>query len=155
MALACFVSCELMNVPARFPLFCCRRARDESAVEGLQAGADDYLVKPFSARVLLARVRTHLELARLRREWTVALERQVQERTAELLQTCQDLEVEVAERKKAERKLLETQQVVMQQERLRALGEMASGIAHDINNAISPAALYTESLLEREPGLSE
>lgn len=31
---------------------------------------------------------------------------------------------------------------------------MASGIAHDINNAISPVALYTESLLEREPGLS-
>jgi CheY-like chemotaxis protein len=32
---------------------------------------------------------------------------------------------------------------------------MASGIAHDINNAISPVSLYTESLLEREPGLSE
>ncbi|MGH8205770.1 MAG: hybrid sensor histidine kinase/response regulator, partial [Steroidobacteraceae bacterium] len=31
----------------------------------------------------------------------------------------------------------------------------ASGIAHDINNAISPVSLYTESLLEREPGLSE
>ena len=31
---------------------------------------------------------------------------------------------------------------------------MASGIAHDINNAISPVALYTESLLESEPGLS-
>ena len=31
---------------------------------------------------------------------------------------------------------------------------MASGVAHDINNAISPIALYTESLLEREPGLS-
>jgi CheY-like chemotaxis protein len=31
---------------------------------------------------------------------------------------------------------------------------MASGIAHDINNAISPIALYTESLLEREPDLS-
>lgn len=43
----------------------------------------------------------------------------------------------------------------MQQERLCALGQMASGIAHDINNAISPVALYTESLLEREPGLSE
>ena len=42
----------------------------------------------------------------------------------------------------------------MQQERLRALGQMASGIAHDINNAISPVALYTESLLEREPNLS-
>ncbi len=43
----------------------------------------------------------------------------------------------------------------MQQERLRALGQMASGIAHDINNAISPVSLYTESLLEREPNLSE
>ena len=44
--------------------------------------------------------------------------------------------------------LRQTQQAVMQQERLRALGQMASGIAHDINNAISPVALYTESLLE-------
>jgi signal transduction histidine kinase len=43
----------------------------------------------------------------------------------------------------------------MQQERLRVLGQMASGIAHDINNAISPVALYTESLLARETGLSE
>src|SRR6185437_7277509 len=46
--------------------------------------------------------------------------------------------------------LRQTQQTVMQQERLRALGQMASGIAHDINNAISPVSLYTESLLERE-----
>jgi signal transduction histidine kinase/ActR/RegA family two-component response regulator len=51
--------------------------------------------------------------------------------------------------------LRQTQQTVMQQERLRALGQMASGIAHDINNAISPVALYTESLLEREPGLTD
>ncbi len=36
----------------------------------------------------------------------------------------------------------------MQQERMRALGEMASGIAHDINNALTPATLYTDSLLE-------
>jgi len=51
--------------------------------------------------------------------------------------------------------LRQSQQTVMQQERLRALGQMASGIAHDINNAISPISLYTESLLEREPALSE
>jgi signal transduction histidine kinase len=36
-----------------------------------------------------------------------------------------------------------------------ALGQMASGIAHDINNALSPVALYTEALLEKEPGVSE
>ncbi|MCU1326583.1 MAG: hybrid sensor histidine kinase/response regulator [Bryobacterales bacterium] len=47
-----------------------------------------------------------------------------------------------------------TQESVMEQERLRALGQMASGIAHDINNALSPVALYTESLLDREPDLS-
>jgi signal transduction histidine kinase/ActR/RegA family two-component response regulator/PAS domain-containing protein len=51
--------------------------------------------------------------------------------------------------------LRSTQQTVMQQERLRVLGQMASGIAHDINNAISPIMLYTDTLLEREPGLSE
>lgn len=50
--------------------------------------------------------------------------------------------------------LRRTQQTVMQQERLRTLGQLASGVAHDINNAISPIALYTESLLEREPDLS-
>jgi PAS domain S-box-containing protein len=50
--------------------------------------------------------------------------------------------------------LRQTQHAVMQQERLKALGQMASGIAHDINNAISPVALYTESLLETEPQLS-
>jgi signal transduction histidine kinase/CheY-like chemotaxis protein len=51
--------------------------------------------------------------------------------------------------------LRQTQHTAMQQERLRALGQMASGIAHDINNAISPVSLYTESMLEREPNLSE
>jgi signal transduction histidine kinase/DNA-binding response OmpR family regulator len=44
------------------------RAGEEARVEGLAAGADDYLVKPFSAKELVARVGTHLELARIRRE---------------------------------------------------------------------------------------
>jgi PAS domain S-box-containing protein len=44
------------------------RAGEESRAGGLEAGADDYLVKPFSARELMARVTTHLELARLREE---------------------------------------------------------------------------------------
>ena len=43
------------------------RAGEEAAIEGLAAGADDYLAKPFSSRDLIARVRTNLELSRLRR----------------------------------------------------------------------------------------
>ena len=49
--------------------------------------------------------------------------------------------------------LKQTQEAVLAQERMRAIGQMASGIAHDINNAISPVAVYTQSLLEREPDL--
>ena len=44
------------------------RAGEEARVEGIKAGADDYLVKPFTARELLARVGTHLALARARQE---------------------------------------------------------------------------------------
>jgi signal transduction histidine kinase len=51
------------------------RAGEESRLEGLDDGADDYLIKPFSARELVARVNSHLELARLRRE-AVARERE-------------------------------------------------------------------------------
>ena len=46
------------------------RAGEESRIEGLEAGADDYLVKPFSGRELLARVNANLEMARLRQETT-------------------------------------------------------------------------------------
>src|SRR6185437_4431407 len=48
-----------------------------------------------------------------------------------------------------------TQQSVMQQERLRALGQLASGVAHDINNALSPATLYVQMLLERDTSLGK
>lgn len=49
------------------------RAGEEARVEGLQSGADDYLIKPFSAPELLARVRGILQLANVRREAAMAL----------------------------------------------------------------------------------
>lgn len=49
------------------------RAGEEARVSGLEAGADDYLVKPFSARELVARVRSNLHLAAVRREAGAAL----------------------------------------------------------------------------------
>ena len=56
---------------------------------------------------------------------------------------------------KAYNELRKTQQAVMQQERLKALGQMASGIAHDINNALSPIVGFAELLMHTVPQLDD
>jgi DNA-binding response OmpR family regulator/two-component sensor histidine kinase len=56
------------------------RAGHEAAVEGLDAGADDYVIKPFDASELLARVQVHFELSRLR-EYAIS---QAEDRSANL-----------------------------------------------------------------------
>jgi PAS domain S-box-containing protein len=58
------------------------RAGEEASIEGLRVGADDYLVKPFAAAELLARVRANIELSRLRghhARWRTALVDSLQE----------------------------------------------------------------------------
>ena len=62
---------KLRDVPV---ILLSARAGEDARVEGLDAGADDYLTKPFSARELLARVNANLEMARLRREATRELQ---------------------------------------------------------------------------------
>ena len=71
------------------------RAGEESRVEGLQSGADDYLIKPFSARELLARVTAHLETARIRRNAAEAIqasEAKVRSRNAQLSLLAESLQ---------------------------------------------------------------
>ena len=51
--------------------------------------------------------------------------------------------------------LVETQQQAMRQERLRALGQMASGITHDINNALSPVVGFSDMLLQNSSGMDD
>jgi len=74
------------------------------------------------------------------------------------VEECQSLynQVRLTEgTQKAYDELRRTQQAVVQQERLRALGQMASGIAHDINNAMSPITAYSELLLLSLPDLAK
>jgi len=89
-----------------------------------------------------------------------SLELEIAERKraeAEVRRINDVLEIRVAERTReleaAYENLRETQQASLQQERLRSLGRMASGIAHDINNALTPATLYTQSLLDHDKSL--
>ncbi|MDB5526460.1 MAG: two-component system sensor histidine kinase/response regulator [Rhizobium sp.] len=82
---------ELRDIPI---LLLSAKAGEEAQIEGLSAGADDYLTKPFSARELAVRVASNLQLARLRRETEQRLR-----------QDAQTLQAEIAERKKAEEAL--------------------------------------------------
>lgn len=65
-------------------IFLSARAGEESKVDGLAAGADDYLVKPFTARELIARVDATLRIDAARKQLAQELEQEVQRRTAEL-----------------------------------------------------------------------
>ena len=67
---------DLRDVPV---ILLSARAGEESRVEGLAEGADDYLVKPFSARELMARVESVLQLARLRREAETSSQRRARQ----------------------------------------------------------------------------
>jgi PAS domain S-box-containing protein len=78
----------------------------EERVEGLSLGAVDFVSKPFQRGELLARVRTHLELGRLRTQ----LEKQVASQTATLRAAVERLQFEAAERKRTEMALRESEE---------------------------------------------
>ena len=108
------------------------RAGEEARLEGLDAGADDYLVKPFSARELLARVRSNLELARLRQQARDALlhaNEMLEQRVAE----------EMARRAQAEESLRQAQ-------KMEAIGHLTGGVAHDFNNLLTVIGGGVETL---------
>ena len=107
----------------------------ETRHRALNLGAQDFLTKPFDHSEVLMRMRNLLENRFLHSELRLqnsSLETLVSRRTSELEQTLGRLKA--------------TQQQLVKQERLRALGMMASGIAHDFNNALTLILGYAELL---------
>ena len=126
------------------------RAGEESRVEGMQAGADDYLIKPFSARELLARVGGRLEIARLRREREsqlkvsqAELEHRVQERTQELVKATQELRelsARILQAQDEERRRIARELHDGAGQLLAALGMEAANLARERDHLSSDAA---------------
>ncbi len=115
----------------------------EAKHDALAAGASDFLAKPLDSIEVLLRINHLLTAHKLYRQcqlYSGGLERLVDKRTLELQRQTMDLEKTVAE-------LRETQQQVIQQERMRALGTMACGIAHDLNNGLTMILGYGDMLL--------
>lgn len=165
---------RLKGFAPQLPIIILTGLDDEAlAVLALQRGAQDYLVKGRVDSHLLARsMRYALERAKIQAELRKSyaeLDLRVKVRTAELSETNRKLNDEIAERRRVEdafresnrqlaeavSKLRETQQSIIQRERLHALGRMASGIAHDFNNSLAPILGFSELLLLKEENLSD
>jgi signal transduction histidine kinase len=132
------------------------RAGEESRVEGIEAGADDYLIKPFSARELLARVSGRLEIARLQRDREtqlkisqVELEQKVQERTQELFNASQELRelsARILQAQDEERRRIARELHDGAGQLLAALGMEASNLAREGDRLSDRAALSLSNI---------
>jgi DNA-binding response OmpR family regulator/anti-sigma regulatory factor (Ser/Thr protein kinase) len=117
------------------------RSGDDATVEGLEAGADDYLVKPFAARELRARVRSNLELDRTRRTKAQLARSQVLLDQAQRLAGVGSWEVDIAtDRLTASDELLRQLQLTEQEVEEQGLGGVIEARAHPDDRAVVRAA---------------
>ena len=108
--------------------------------------------------LVLEEVRHKTEQIRLEMEAARSEKQALQAKVLTTQDECRSLYDQVRLTKgvqEAYEELRSTQAMVVQQERLRALGQMASGLAHDINNALMPIVAYSEMMLNGKTTLSE
>jgi signal transduction histidine kinase len=100
---------------------------------GLDSGADSYLLQPADRLELAAAINSLLRIRRVEddlRALNATLEKRVDERTSELMHTNARLREEIAQRKKAEKALVQAQ-------KMEAVGQLTGGLAHDFNNLLT------------------
>jgi signal transduction histidine kinase/ActR/RegA family two-component response regulator len=75
------------------------------------------------------------------------LEKRVEERTSELAKANKELEIKISERRQAENERIKLQDQLQRAEKMEAIGMLAGGVAHDLNNILSGLVSYPELLL--------
>src|SRR5438034_10021450 len=83
------------------------------------------------------------------------LEKSVSVRTEQLQASNAQLQAEIAERKGVESALRQSQEAIMQQERLAAVGQLSAGVAHDFNNILCIILGYSSMLLDESKDLGQ
>lgn len=109
------------------------RAKGSMKIEGLKCGAEDYLVKPFDAEELLARVRSLLRLREMHKE--------VSEHNDQLADALSQLR--------------RAQDQLIQSEKMNSLGQLVAGLAHEINNSINAVYNGIPSVITRTERLQQ